>query len=144
MLTNSFAAFQNRYEPAFATRIGLRYINVFPVLFFKEHGFTCIREVIRDPFCGPIGHLPLETDTIEEFSSKTLYKYDELTKYRVIGSVGYDQLTNDKVFVIDTDVFSQVQNNMNVVSDHLENFHNIAFDCFLWTLQDGITDLFNE
>lgn len=127
------------YRPAFFTRLGLRYTDV---IRRSALGLDAVpwAELIRPEFCGPLGTLG-SAGEVCDFQQQCLFNLpDDAGKVRVRCYLGQDSVTQETVFVIDSDFFLDQQTELADVLSRLDALKRQSGYLFRW----GITDRLHE
>jgi uncharacterized protein (TIGR04255 family) len=123
--------FVNIYQPSFATRIGLRFINRFTkkntksktnqelLALFREE-LTCL--IQADPWIEPNEMLlqMLLSDTREKLTLR----------------IGYGKENKEPFFLLDFDNFEEGQLNIKKTTERVNEYHTKIYNAFRWALLD--------
>lgn len=119
------------YQPAYATRIGLRFINRFAK---NNTGCKTIEELL-ELFRAELTCL-IKTDAWTdpfEMQSQIVLK-DRNAKLAIRTGLGRDK--KEAFFILDFDYFEEGQLDLNKLDQRLERYHSKIYDAFRWCLKD--------
>jgi uncharacterized protein (TIGR04255 family) len=133
-LRRGIEALLNEYEPAFFTRLGLRYVNVIdrrPLGLLNEDWTSLLRASIIGPLAdSDLGPKATQFNLAAQFE-------DGANKVVLRTSLAINDDTKDKCFVIDTDVFTEEQTPTRVEDalQRTELFNGHAGRAFRWCIE---------
>lgn len=128
-------AVQSVYRPAYATRIGLRYINRFTM---ENTGVDSLEE-LRDLFHPDLTSLLRSEAWIEpaEMLSQ-LVLTDGEAKLKI--RTGFGRGEEEPFFVLDFDYFASGKLGLDGLVDRLDQYHQTIYDAFRWCVpEDGLS-----
>jgi uncharacterized protein (TIGR04255 family) len=136
-LVGPFGALTAQYQPSFFTRIGLRYRNVIRPSRLQLQGHPW-NELLQPWVSGVLGSSDAAGD-VEIMGTTTLIRLpDEVGKTQVSFGLALDQTTNENVFIIDADFFTEQQTDASDVFKRLDAFHRQAGFLFHWCITDRL------
>lgn len=119
------------YQPAYASRIGLRYVNRFAP---SNTGSASINEVYRLLQPELTAQLrSLAWSSPEQFQSRL-----QLTNGsgRLTLSTSYQSEPEEQAFVLDLDYFEEGKINLSEVEQRCDHYHNEIYRAFRWCVLD--------
>ena len=128
------AALQSEYQPAFFTRIGLRYRDV---IRRSELGLTDVPwgDLLAQHIAGELGSL-VEKD-VEAMQRQVEIRL-ETGRVRAVHGLARDEGTNESVYVIDADFFVEGRTEAKDVQATLKLFNRNAGRLFRWCIRDRL------
>lgn len=122
------AALNNIYNPAFYTRIGIRYIDIFSKKELGIFGEESWKELINPSFLGLIGDDKMEKFIKGENATYDLYDEESNTKMHISTGVIYQRLDNEQCILLDTDIYTDIKTNISQLEERIKGFHKEAND----------------
>lgn len=119
------------YQPSYATRIGVRFINRFTL---KSTGCKKLSEMfgLFRPELTCLLRTQAWTEPIEMLSQIILK--DEQRKFALRSGFGKDQ--NEPFFILDFDYYEERQLPLEKLTQRIDRFHSRIYDAFRWCLLD--------
>lgn len=131
-------ALREVYEPAFFSRVGLRYVNV---ILREEVGLTGVDwgRLIQPYFAGLLASGELK-DQLEEVQSQVLIKLHEVDGGFVRVRSGLAQLESDDraAYLIDADFYVQGRYTSDHAFESLGVFNGLARNLFRWAITEEL------
>ncbi len=135
-LAAALAALEANYAPAFFIRIGLRYRNVIRRSRLPERDPPWTwGDLIQQPVAGLSG-TELQ---VEGSASKSIFPLDD-TAGRCLFNYGVqvEEETQEEVFVLDADCFTEDQTEPDHALERLDSLHRQAHLLFRWCITDAL------
>jgi uncharacterized protein (TIGR04255 family) len=127
-------AFEHVYKPAFYARIGLRYRNEInkKAIGLDDIGWS---ELIRTDLCGPLADQNIRND-IHRVWTQMISSLDEVAGayYQLQYGIKQHSESDDPVFIIDADFFTQERLNNEDIAHALDEFNRLDGDLFRWAI----------
>jgi uncharacterized protein (TIGR04255 family) len=131
------AAVEDIYRPAFYARVGLHYQDVIRREMLKEDAKWT--DVIKPTFLGLLG--APEVDSVTELASAALVVLDLPESYvRINHGLATDESTNDVVYLIDADFYTDKRCDGGDIDDVLGYFNSEAGNLFRWAITSELHD----
>ncbi len=131
-------ALRKIYHPAYATRIGLRFVNRFTR---KNTGLNLTRDIFRlfrdELTC--ILHTEAWVEPKEMLSQMVLVDNNASLALRI----GYGKEQKKPFFVLDFDYFEEGQISYNKLQERLDHYHSRIYSAFRWCVKESSLELFN-
>ena len=126
------------YQPAYATRIGLRYINRFTL---KNTGFERFDQVldIFQPDLVVLLRSQVWSDPLEFLSQLILIDGNGKLSLRT----GFGNEKGERFFLLDLDYFEEGQISLEDTFKRVQRYHRVIYDAFRWCVKDESLVLFN-
>ena len=130
-------AIERIYHPAFYTRVGLRYQDVIRKQMLKDDAQWT--DVVKPAFLGLLG--TPEFHAVQELTSMALVGLDRPgSLVRLNHGLGIDEETNDSVYVIDADFYTEEKCNGSDIDGLLGYFNAEAGNLFRWAITPALHD----
>lgn len=136
-------AFQSIYEPAFYTRIGVRYKNV---INRKELGIdgTSWVELLNNQLLGELGAAEIRDDVTQILTRVEMGGIDELdSKVQVNHGLARDA-ENETVYFLDADFFTTHERGADDVSPIVASFSELNGRFFRWAITERLKVVLRE
>ena len=131
------AAVEEIYQPAFYSRVGLRYQDVIRRGMLKDSSNWT--DVIKPPFLGLLG--AKELSSIQEQGTVALIALDRQGSFiRLNHGLGIDEDTKESVYVIDADFYTEERQHGTDIDDLLRYFNVEAGNLFRWAITPALHD----
>lgn len=127
------------YEPAFYSRIGLRYRNVIDrtVLGLSDEPWS---DLLNETILGPVGDRNVGADVTAQ-KSEAVFSLTEVPDGLAKLMCSLERPKDGKeVFIIDTDFFTPRRKGGDEVLDVIDPFNHIAGNLFRWAISDRLRD----
>jgi uncharacterized protein (TIGR04255 family) len=129
------------YNPAFFTRIGLRYVNVIKRSALDLAPDTPWKELVKPAFIGLLG-LDEYRDRVKDSASVSTVRLDNVSGASVRIQHGLRPLgpepNSELTYFIDADFFTEEHTNVADVLDRLRAFHAHSGNLFRWVITDTL------
>ena len=134
-LRKAEGALTGTYEPAFYTRVGLRYIDRISRQDLGLEGFPW-RELIRQPIIGELGALEV-ADDVATVQTRCVITIPEVRGGKVRLIHGLETLAEDdgeEGYIIDADFFVEGKEGLDEPFEILDKFNGVAGRLFRWAI----------
>ncbi len=140
-MSEAAAALVGQFSPAFYTRLGLRYRNVVRRSRLPEKNQLWEwNELIQPWLTGPLG--PPETaNRVEETRTTSVFALDDGAGRCILNhGLAVDAATQEQVFAIDADCFTEDQTEPGDALHRLDTLHRQAHLLFRWCITERLHD----
>lgn len=135
----TYDAVQNVYQPAYATRIGLRYINRLTLANThtqdKEALFSLLRPELTAMLRGSVWQDAADMVCQLTFSDQTAQLH-----FRI----AYEEVENAPTFLLDFDYFEKGNLPLADLIERCDQYHAIIYNAFRWSLLDETIERFQS
>ncbi len=133
-------ALQKTYEPAFYSRVGLRYKDVIDRESIGLDG-TPWSELLKEPICGILGAIEVG-DQVTENRAETLMNIGDVIggMARLLCGTTTRADDNRQLYLIDSDFYTKEKVKDGDVSDILGDFNRVAGNFFRWAISEKLRD----
>lgn len=130
-------ALEEVYEPAFYTRVGLRYRNVIDRDRLKLAG-TSWEELLKPALAGPLGAGQIRTQ-VRETRSQVRIELDNVSGGTVMLRHGLvTRAGQEPAYLIDADFFTQERNSGDDTVGSLDAFNRLGGNLLRWAITDRL------
>jgi uncharacterized protein (TIGR04255 family) len=137
LLEMAHAAVEGVYKPAYATRIGLRYINRLTFSNTSSKTINDLLRVLRDELTAPIHH-PAWDEAVEMRCRLVL---PDGPARLTLGTV-FETQGDEPTFVLDLDYFEEGQLDLAGLTERCSRYNEAIYRAFRWAIRDDQWDLF--
>lgn len=137
LLEMAYAAVEGVYRPAYATRIGLRYINRLTFSNTSSKTIDDLLRVLRDELTASICH-PAWGEALEMRCRLVLP--DGAAKL-TMGTV-FETLGDEPAFVLDLDYFEEGQLDLAGLVERCTRYNETIYRAFRWAIRDDKLEIF--
>ena len=126
------AAIQAIYAPAYAARIGLRYVNRFTATSTGQNSIGAVFDLLRPELCSLF-----QTNAWSEpagFVTQLTLPDDGAT---LAIRTAYGKADEEPFFMLDFDYFEEGQLPLDGLIERCDRYHRIIYDAFRWSLRDA-------
>ncbi len=133
-LEGPLSALVSQYQPAFFSRIGLRYQNYIlrSALEIRDKPWT---DLLRPEVTGLLG---ATAPDIEEFRSVAVFALPDAGKVRLAAGIAFHASTGEPAFSIDADLFLDKRTEVTDARDRLNALNVKARRLFRWCISDEL------
>lgn len=136
-LRTALAAFVDVYTPAFFSRVGLRYQNIFLKGTETLENFKW-SDLVNPRLAGILA-LSGVSEAVQSTSDRFVMKVnDNGDSVRVLHGVALHNPTNSKCYVIDLDFFNESKTEVANAGSKLAEYNQLAARLFRWCISDGL------
>jgi len=125
------------YKPAYATRIGLRYINRFSLKNTKAENFDQVLDLFN-PDLTILLRNKAWTEPSEWLSQLVLSDNGAKLTLRS----GYGKENGEDFFLLDFDYFEEDKLSLDNLIKHVNQYHDVIYSAFRWSMKDESLALF--
>jgi len=137
-LITSTSSLLKHYNPAFFSRIGLRYINLFKRSSLGFSKTTPWSELFHSRILGPLSE-PAVSHNVENIDcSYDVSLSDDAGSARIILRTVFDGKDEEPCLLLDSDFFCSGQIAIDDYPRKLEELHNRAFRLLKWCIKDEL------
>ena len=132
-------AAQDVYATPYATRIGLRYINVLDHTFSPSGEFGGVLELLRDELT-----VMLKSDAIlsPELAMQRIQATTDEDRFVFRYGLFHEGTPPEPRFMLDFDLYTEGNMNLDSLLARCDRYHQIIYSAFRWCIADGKLDVF--
>lgn len=125
------------YKPAFFSRVGLRYINVInkSTLKLSDRNWP---DLIQPYILGVLSTNTLEQNALKNSTTTDEIQIEDFNLVRVIHGLATSKSTNELVYIIDCDFFSEKRTELQDAYAKLDYFNYWGRRLFRWCITDEL------